>query len=37
MFDVASQFLIQLIDVIPYFIGLSLIFEFIGSLLFGKR
>lgn len=37
MFDVASTLLKQLIDIIPYFIGLSLVFEFIGSLLFGKR
>lgn len=37
MFDVAEQFLIQLIDFLPYLIGLYLIFDFIGSLLFGRK
>lgn len=37
MFDVAKQMMIQLIDLIPGVIGLYLIFDFMGSLLFGKR
>lgn len=37
MFDVATQFMIQLIDLIPGIMGLYLIFDFMGSLLFGKR
>lgn len=37
MFEIASQFMIQLIDFIPGFIGLYLTFDFIGSLLFGRR
>lgn len=37
MFDVAIQFLSQLIDLIPYLIALYLVFDFIGMLLFGKR
>lgn len=37
MFDVATQMMIQLIDLIPGVIGLYLIFDFMGSLLFGKR
>lgn len=37
MFEVATTFLSQLIDLIPGLIGLYLVFDFIGSLLFGKR
>ena len=37
MFDIAIQFMIQLVDLIPGVIGLYLIFDFMGSLLFGKR
>ncbi len=37
MFEIASQFMIQLIDFIPGYLGLFLIFDFIGSLLFGRR
>lgn len=36
MFEVASTLLVQLIDFLPYLIGLFLIFDFIGSLFFGK-
>lgn len=36
MFEIVSVFLIQLIETIPYFIALILVFEFIGYLLFGK-
>lgn len=37
MFDVAIQFLSQLIDFMPYLIALYILFDFIGSLLFGQR
>lgn len=37
MFEIASQFMIQLIDFIPGYLGLFLIFDFIGSLLFGRK
>lgn len=37
MFDVTTQFLIQLIELIPYVFGIYIIFDFTGSLLFGKR
>lgn len=37
MFDIATQFMIQLIDLIPGVIGIYLIFDLMGSLLFGKR
>ena len=37
MFECIETMLIQLIDCVPYLIGLFLIFEFIGSLLFNKR
>lgn len=36
MFEIASQLMIQLISFIPGYIGLWLIFDFIGSLLFGR-
>lgn len=37
MFDIAIQFMVQLVDLIPGVIGIYLIFDLIGSLLFGKR
>lgn len=37
MFEIASQFMIQLIEFIPGYLALFLIFDFIGSLLFGRR
>lgn len=36
MFDVAIQFMVQLIDLIPGMIALYVIFDFLGSLLFSK-
>lgn len=37
MFDVSLTLLSQLIDMLPLFIALYILFEFIGSLLFGNR
>lgn len=37
MFDVAMTFLGQLVDLIPPFFGIYLLFDFLGSLLFGKN
>lgn len=37
MFEVATTFLEQLITLIPGFIGLYVLFDLIGALLFGKR
>lgn len=37
MFEIASTLMVQLVDYIPAFIGLWLIFDFMGSLIFGKR
>lgn len=37
MFDIAIQFMIQLVELIPGVIGIYLIFDLMGSLLFGKR
>lgn len=37
MFDVAIQFMQQMIKLIPGVFGLYIMFDFIGSLLFGKR
>ncbi len=37
MFDVSLQFLSQLIELMPALIGLYVVFDFTGSLLFGQR
>lgn len=37
MFDVTINLLIQLVDILPGFICLYVLFDFIGSLLFDKR
>lgn len=37
MFDISIAFMKQLVDLIVPCIGIYLIFDFIGSLLFGKR
>lgn len=37
MFDVAIQFMEQLITLIPGIIAIYLLFDLLGSLLFGKR
>ena len=37
MFDVALQFMSQLVDLIIPMIALYILFDFIGSLLFGRR
>lgn len=37
MFDASLQFLQQLIGLMPALIGLYIVFDFVGSLLFGQR
>ena len=37
MFDIVQILLSKFIDILPYLIGLYLIFDFTGALLFGKR
>lgn len=37
MFEITLQFMSQLIELIPGIIGLYVIFDFVGSLLFGRR
>lgn len=37
MFDIATQFMVQLVDLIPAIIGIYVLFDLIGGLLFGKR
>lgn len=37
MFDIVKYLLSLFIDMLPYLIGLYLIFDFTGSLLLGKR
>ena len=37
MFDIAIQFMIQLISLIPGVFGIYILFDLIGSLLFNKR
>lgn len=36
MFDIAITFMVQLVYLIPAFIGIYLIFDLLGSLFFGK-
>lgn len=37
MFEIAEQFFVQLIDLMPAVFGIYVLFDLIGSLLFGKR
>ena len=37
MFDIATNFMIQLVQLMPGVFGIYILFDFIGSLLFGKR
>lgn len=37
MFEIAIQFMVKLVDLIVPTFGVYMIFDFIGSLLFGKR
>lgn len=37
MFEICEQFLVQLIDCMPVLLGVYVVFDFIGSLLFGRR
>ena len=37
MFECAEIMLVQLIEIMPYVIGVYLLFDFTGSLLFAKR
>lgn len=36
MFDVSLHFIVQLVDLIPGVIGIYVLFDLLGSLLFGK-
>ena len=37
MFEIAEQFLVQLVGLMPAVFGIYVLFDLIGSLLFGKR
>lgn len=37
MFDVTLTFISQLIELLPGLIGLYILFDFIGTILFGRR
>lgn len=37
MFDVTLAFMSQLVDLITPLIGIYIIFDFVGTLLFGRR
>lgn len=37
MFEVTLTFISQLIELLPGLIGLYILFDFIGSILFGRR
>lgn len=36
MFEIAIQFMVQLVELIPAVFGIYILFDLIGSLLFGK-
>lgn len=36
MFEVATQFMVQMVDLIPGVFGIYILFDFLGSLLFGR-
>lgn len=36
MFDIAITFMVQLVYLIPAFVAIYLIFDFLGSFFFGK-
>ena len=37
MFDIAIQFMVQMVGLIPAVFGIYILFDLIGGLLFGKR
>lgn len=37
MFEVASEFMVQLVSYIPAYFALYILFDLIGTLLFGKK
>lgn len=37
MFEIVEQFMVQLVDLMPAVFGIYVLFDLIGSLLFGKR
>lgn len=37
MFEIIKELLSQFVDMLPYMIGLYLIFDFTGQLLFGRK
>lgn len=37
MFEIATEFMISLVGLIPAIIGLYVLFDLIGSLLFGQK
>lgn len=37
MFDVAIQFMVQMVELIPGVFGIYILFDLLGSLLFNKR
>lgn len=36
MFEVAIEFMVQMVELIPGVFGLYILFDFLGSLLFGR-
>lgn len=36
MFEIAEQFMVQMVDLIPAVFGIYILFDFLGSLLFHK-
>lgn len=36
MFEVVEQMLVQLVDLIPYILGIYILFDLLGSMIFQK-
>lgn len=37
MFDIAIQFMVQMVELLPGVFGIFILFDLLGSLLFGKQ
>lgn len=37
MFDIAIQFMVQMVELLPAVFGIFILFDLLGSLLFGKN
>lgn len=37
MFEIATQFMVQMVELLPAVFGIFILFDLLGSLLFGKN